>query len=270
VDVLQNKAPNGIDPIESKAAMSTTSKMYKMSSSEHLIQTICNNGFTHTDTTYVHPRKEKKLGFQKHLMVFEHASKGYIDENNKVRMLVTNSHDGSSCVVFNIGVYRMICANGLVVGDSLFEIKVKHLGDDFIHDVRIACKNMIELFSTVADRVRKMQNTILDDNQINQLCEKIAMRRLSHVNDLIDFDMEMLKAPTRNEDKGNTLYVAFNRAQEIALNGGLTYKFKKSVEDSVDGTTHTIIKKTTRKIKSIDKTIELNKFIWSEAEKLAA
>lgn len=47
-----------------------------------------------------------------------------------VKLLLFNSHDRSTAFSISAGIYRFVCANSLVIADSMFEsYKIKHIGD---------------------------------------------------------------------------------------------------------------------------------------------
>ena len=48
------------------------------------------------------------------------------------QVLLTNSHDGKNAFTFTAGLFRMVCANGLVVSTKEFEnVKMRHMGYTF-------------------------------------------------------------------------------------------------------------------------------------------
>lgn len=254
-------AVNLNNPINALSGHDAVSEKYQHGNSLDLIAKIESQGFTLIDTSYAKVRNKNKSGFQKHVMIFEHETQGFIDDHNRVRLLVTNSHDRSSSLVFNVGVYRTVCSNGLVVGDTYFERRIKHIGTDFNVLVETGLEDMLERFRIVADKVKVMQSIRLSDNQVKELTYRVALKRLEKVEGLQTFNVDYA-TPQREEDKGNTLYNVFNRAQEVALKGGLAYRTMKVDEDNVIAFKNG----TTRAVKEIDASKKLNKFIWEIAE----
>ncbi|MDP1007938.1 DUF932 domain-containing protein, partial [Klebsiella pneumoniae] len=49
------------------------------------------------------------------------------DEANEIILL--NSHDGTSSYQMLAGMFRFVCHNGLVCGDTTADIRVPHKGD---------------------------------------------------------------------------------------------------------------------------------------------
>ena len=72
-------------------------------------------------------RKEDRLDFTKHMIRMRHQSQINGAEANEI--ILVNSHDGSSSYQMLGGVYRYVCHNGLVCGDTVEDLRVRHTGD---------------------------------------------------------------------------------------------------------------------------------------------
>jgi hypothetical protein len=56
-----------------------------------------------------------------------HASQINGAEANEIVLL--NSHDGTSSYQMLAGMFRFVCSNGLVCGDTVADVRVPHKGD---------------------------------------------------------------------------------------------------------------------------------------------
>jgi hypothetical protein len=72
-------------------------------------------------------RDEGKREHTKHLLRLRHASQINGCEANEIILL--NSHDGSSSYQMLAGMFRFVCHNGLVCGDTVADVRVPHKGD---------------------------------------------------------------------------------------------------------------------------------------------
>ena len=100
-----------------------TSKNYKHVNSAEIKDLFESYGYQFSKYSEAKVRRESKKGYQKHVMEF---TTNYEHNGNSLRLLLTNSHDGSGSVKLNIGIFRMVCSNGLVVGKSFYESRFIH------------------------------------------------------------------------------------------------------------------------------------------------
>ena len=66
----------------------------------------------------------KNTIFSKHMIQFQNPDimvKGADGDNAFPRILVTNSHDGMNSFQFRVGIFRLVCSNGLVIATEEFE-----------------------------------------------------------------------------------------------------------------------------------------------------
>lgn len=102
------------------------SQKFGFISSENLVNQLENHGLTLAKVVEMKIRKDKELrqGFQKHKMLFNTQ---YKSDEGTLQLLVTNSHEGSSALKFQLGFFRLICSNGLVVGSNIVSpISLRH------------------------------------------------------------------------------------------------------------------------------------------------
>ncbi len=72
-------------------------------------------------------RQDDRRDYTKHLIRLRHASQINGAEANEIILL--NSHDGTSSYLMLAGMFRFVCKNGLVCGDTVADVRVPHKGD---------------------------------------------------------------------------------------------------------------------------------------------
>ena len=92
-------------------------------------------------------------------------------------ILFLNSHDGTSAYQLRVGLFRVICTNGLVVSAGVFPVwRVMHRGD-VAADVVAAALQISERFEVLAAAVERMERTPLDRlEQLDFAAEALALR----------------------------------------------------------------------------------------------
>ena len=175
-------------------------------------------------------------GTQKHLVVFRNPDVVVNGEDGDTvwpQILLTNSHDGKNAFQFQAGLFRMVCENGLVISTQDFEkVKMRHMGYTF-EELQNQIRTMVERLPLTVESMNKMKQVQLSEEQMVEFANRALATRFTETEmERITVDINELLEPTRNEDKGDDVWVVFNRIQEKLLNGGFQYsygnKFRKA------------------------------------------
>jgi hypothetical protein len=159
------------------------------------------------------------------------------------------------------GVYRFVCANGLVTGDSLFQpISVKHVGYKS-EDAITASYRLIDDVPRIAQSIEEMQAVTLSDDEKRFFASSalIAKYGMPKDGETIDINPVTMLRPRRLDDQKNDLWSTFNVVQENMIKGG-----QRTVNAS---RTKRI---TTRGVSSISENAKLNAALWTLAESMKA
>jgi hypothetical protein len=156
---------------------------------------------------------------------------------------LTNSHDGKAAFNFRVGIFRLVCSNGLVVSDADFNnVSIRHMNYTF-ESLQAKVNEVIEKLPGLVQKINLFKSTKLTENQMVEFASKAAiLRTKARVN-----AMELLEV-TRNEDQGNDLWAVFNRVQEKILGGSFRSGKRKS-----------------RSVTSFQKDIEINEQLFELA-----
>ena len=172
-------------------------------------------------------------------------------------ILFLNSHDGTSAYQLRVGLFRVICTNGLVVSAGVFPVwRVMHRGD-VAADVVAAALQISERFEVLAAAVERMERTPLDRlEQLDFAAEALALRFPKDPQEALEPSGFLV--PRRAEDVGDDLWHTFNVLQENILRGGILRR-----------TTSNRLRRT-RRITGIQEDVRLNSALWELALARAA
>ena len=192
-------------------------------------------------------------GYTAHALRFrQRQAEVFLDEVIP-EILLLNSHDGSTAYHVRIALYRAVCSNGLIVGDSLFPVwKVPHRGTvpAEILDAAIALSRR---FGELREIIQTMRHTMLDaPHRLAFAADALSLRYPSEVPGVAVAPADLLK-PKRAEDEGCDLWRTHNVVQEHLLRGGLTRRTP----------THRIVK--TKGVRAIREDVRLNIGLWDRA-----
>jgi hypothetical protein len=174
-------------------------------------------------------------------------------------VVITNSHDGQSRFGVYGGLFRLVCSNGLVIGvpGASAHGSFIHLGDP--SKIIDAAKKAIGLAERSIETVRAMMKKNLNAKAQVKFATVAATIAYGQ-EDVGRFSPELLLAARRDEDKGDNVWVLFNRIQENIVRGGVKFV-------SANGSNRSF---QTRGLTHIGRTMDFNIDLWNAAEKLVA
>lgn len=148
------------------------------------------------------------------------------------RVILINSADGCNSLRFGVGLYRVICSNGLVCSSqNLAEFSVRHIHYSFEYVKELIQRVMMELPNQVAE-MNRMREITLSESQRMDFAKRVwSLRTNVPVEEIKEDDetfLDMLD-PVREEDKGTSLWDTYNVLQEKVVKGGF---FSAKKEDT--------------------------------------
>ena len=270
-------------PVAFKNRM-VTSEVRKLGLSKHysfvptmkVVNDLRALGYECVDAVQVKARKKSTNGYQKHMLTFEHP-KYKVDKVKEVKfsdgrttkfvtekateypqLLLTNSHDGGNAFALSAGIFRLVCANGLVIKTEDYgTARLVHKGYSFS-----AVRKLVNDFNVTIDevltKITAMKKVELTKEQQIEFAKKAALLRFTaksfnedNIADVVDLDG--LLNVERKEDKGDGLYEVFNRVQESLVKGKYLYASDGKV--NAEGTKT----RKARPIKNFKQSIDVNK-----------
>jgi hypothetical protein len=209
----------------------------------------------------------KETIFSKHMVAFQNPDikiKGSDGDDSFPRIIMTNSHDGMQAFKFSVGIYRLVCSNGLVVADEEFsDFKIKHKGYTF-EELRGVVNEAVADLPNRVQVLNEMKNRVLTKEEKGKLALDAMLIRAgikpnSDKAKKFNYDEETIEDildPKRKEDEGDDLWRVFNVIQEKITQG-----------DFHAALTGAKVRKV-RKIKSFEKDLKVNKELFKLATAL--
>lgn len=175
------------------------------------------------------------------------------------RIIMTNSHDGFNSFKFMLGLFRLVCSNGLVVcDDQMVNMSIRHINYTF-DELRRIVATAIEQVPDIVNTMNKMRTIELSNDNKKELAkEMFKIRKNLDENDNVEVSDEVLEdilTPVREEDNKNDLWTVFNICQEKMIKGGFSANTKNNKLRKQRGIT------------SIKKDMDYNQKLWGAASK---
>lgn len=247
LELIKRKAPAVF------ATRHAMSERYVQVPTFKLIDRFADRGFEVTQAQQDNPR-QRNPNHVTHRLVFEHIKR---DKSAEVspQIVLVNSHNGRTKLRLYMGLYRFVCANGLVVGQNQFMAEVRHKSQ--------ALATASDFVDVISDHSHQIIDAI--DNWSNIKLTKArqdafikSALRLRFGDRAEGYKPEEFAAPRRAADQGDDLWRLFNRVQENAMKGNVT-------GESANGR-----QVRSRAISSIKADINFNRQLWNLASKTAA
>lgn len=168
-------------------------------------------------------------------------------------ILVLNSHDGSSAYHIRIALYRAVCTNGMIVGDSALPAwKVAHRGSAAA-EVLEAAMNLVNRFKELGELIQQMRNTNLSVPQrLSFAADALRLRYPDESPGVAVAPADLLK-PGRIEDEGPDVWHTMNVIQEHIIRGGVQRRTASNRVVQMRG------------IRAIREDVRLNVGLWDRA-----
>jgi hypothetical protein len=253
LDAVRLRAPAAF----ATSAHQRMSPRYTFIPTERVLSGLMNVGFMPVGASQGHSRS-KSSQHARHVVRLRRRFETVQLNDSVLEILFLNSHDGTSAYQLRIGIFRVVCTNGLIVSRSAFPTQcVRHRGN-IVDEVVAGALQMTERFESLAGQIEQMEHRRLPTDQQLIFAER-ALKLRYPKSTASGLDPAQLLTARRPEDVGDDLWRVTNRIQENLLRGGLTRRTAAG----------RLIR--TRSITAIAQDVRINSGIWDlAAERLAA
>ncbi|EEN2099772.1 DUF945 domain-containing protein, partial [Salmonella enterica subsp. enterica serovar Florida] len=216
-----------------------------------LLENLRREGFEPFFACQSRVRDPGRRDYTKHMLRLRRT--GQITGRQVPEIIILNSHSGESSFQLLPGMWRQVCANGLVCGQSFGEIRVPHRGD-IAEKVIEGAYDVLGVFERVEEKREAMQSLLLPPPAQQALAKAALTYRFGEEHQPVA--ATQILTPRRYEDRKDDLWSVFNRIQENLLKGGLPGRTAKGKRSH------------TRAVNGIDGDVKLNRALWVMAEQM--
>jgi len=254
--VLAEAAIRELAPqVYTKQAYTSTSKKYTFIPTHQIIKDMKELGWQVCSAQSMKSTDKIQQQYGKHLIKFFNPNIFIEGPNNTVeaypQIVVMNNHRGWGKFKFEIGVFRLVCSNGMVVKDKdMGSFVMRHLGYSF-DELKVLVNQAVEALPTIVTKINKFSERVMTHAEQAAFATAALKVRLGEDRVCTDQEIRQVLQSTRKEDDGSSLWRVFNRVQEHLLNGGF------------ETTTTAGTFRKVRKISNMLKNVELNQQLWA-------
>ncbi|HEF0099536.1 TPA: DUF945 domain-containing protein [Citrobacter youngae] len=216
-----------------------------------LLENLQREGFQPFFACQTRVRDLSKREHTKHMLRLRRA--GQITGQQVPEIILLNSHDGSSSYQMLPGIFRSVCTNSLVCGQSFGEIRVSHKGN-VVEKVIKGAYEVLGVFDQVEEKRDAMQSLLLPPPAQQAMANAALTYRFGEEHHPVT--TAQILTPRRYEDRQDDLWTTYQRLQENLLKGGLPGRTAKGKRSH------------TRAVNGIEGDVKLNRALWVMAENM--
>ena len=252
---LTDEQLRGVAPsIFADAKHASRSERYTYIPTSTVLTGLRKEGFQPFMVAQTRVRDAAKREHTKHMVRLRHASQ--IDDAEANEVILLNSHDGTSSYQMLAGMFRFVCMNGLVCGDTVADIRVPHKGK-IVDEVIDGAFEIVEGFDKVRQRRDAMRAVTLSNAEADILARAaIALKYEPDSTQPTPITEAQVLQPRRTADTGCDLWSRFNCLQENLTRGGLPTR-------AANGR-----RLHTRAVQGIDTSVKVNRALWMLADEM--
>lgn len=245
-------------------AHSSRSQRFQVIETHELLERLAAENFVPVQVQTGGSRSKDKLAYTKHLIRLRQRDvigRAPAVGDSHPEIILTNAHDGTASYGLRAGLYRLVCANGLVVArENWGQVRVSHHGsgvmDKVIEGTYTVLDNARQAIGH-ASQMRAIPMSRADEIEFGE--RALALRWPG--DDRPHISGSMVSRPRRYadvDDDGSNLWLTLNKVQENLIRGGLGY-YHRNEE------TNAISRRHSRPINGVDGNIQLNRALWDLA-----
>ncbi len=229
---------------------------YKFTPTTEVISHMNDLGFVLTDAKQSATKLDLRRDYGTHIVTFQHPELSIKGSDGKLEakptVVLLNSHDGVTPIKFEMGMFRLVCSNGLMIKDQDFGgFRERHTKMDF-NAVKSLISEKIEGMSKVVEKISRWNGVEMSAGQRIAFATEALAMRLSSDRQAEDYEINEILSSRRKEDDSNSLWHVFNRVQENLIKGGFQMN-----------------NRTARPITNPIQDMTLNQGLWTLAEAYA-
>lgn len=197
---------------------------YNFVPTTEIIDMMATNGWLLTDARQSKSKNGLRNSHGTHMVKFQNpemyikASDGSIE--GRPTVIFMNSHDGTRPLQAELGIFRLVCSNGLV-------IKTQDFGGFRERHTRLTnedVKNLLEektaLAQSTVEKINRWSGIQMTPAQMRQFAADAILLRVNSDRQVEDHEVLSILEPKREEDRISSLWHVYNRVQENLIKGG--------------------------------------------------
>jgi hypothetical protein len=159
-----------------------------------------------------------------HITEFQHPDLYIKDPEGAIEarptVVLLNSHDGTRPLQFEMGLFRLVCSNGLIIKDKdMGSFRERHTKYNF-QEVKDLIDSKVSGLKAVVGKISQWNMVEMTDKQRYQFAVEALALRLNTDRQPEQYEVLDLLTAKRKIDEQPTLWHTYNTVQENIIKGG--------------------------------------------------
>jgi hypothetical protein len=138
---------------------------------------------------------------------------GYGKNQYFPEIVIFNSYDGEQTLRISTGMYRLVCSNGLTVGESISEhVRIKHVVGpkslEFIKNLEFQIAACVDRLASMGAAVTRLQSKVLTATQEEKIVESLKLPKRAAA------QLQVIRGGALGRDHEMDLWAFYNAVNE--------------------------------------------------------
>lgn len=200
------------------------SPKYAFTNTVEIIESLDRLGFQLTSAKQSTSKNRDLINYGTHILRFGNPelyiknSEGGIEGRPEVVLI--NDHAGNRPIQFEMGIFRLVCENGLVIKSQDFgTFRERHTKYDF-ETVKRMIGEKVGGMKEVVGKISSWNSKLMSDKERYQFAVEALSLRMGSDRQPENYEIYEILNPKREADQGKSLWNTFNVVQENLIKGG--------------------------------------------------
>jgi hypothetical protein len=182
------------------------------------------NGWVLTEARQSSSKNPLRTNYGTHVVKFQNPEMYIRDSNGGIEgrptVVFFNSHDGTRPLQVELGIFRLVCSNGLVVKSHDFGgFRERHTR--FTNEeIKAMLEEKTLLASQAVEKINRWSGIQMSPVDMRRFATDALLLRIGDDRQPEDHEVLGILEPKREADRSSTLWHVYNRVQENLIKGG--------------------------------------------------
>ena len=206
-----------------KPADYINTKRYNFVPTTDIMDKMSQQGWVVTSAQQSNTKKDLRRDYGVHILRFqnpEYYIKGENGIEGRPEVVFINSHDGTRPLQSELGLFRLVCSNGLVIKTQDFGgFRERHtkLTNDAVKQL---LEEKTQLMENVIGKINHWNGLQMKSIDMRKFATDALLLRIGEERQPEEHEIFSVLEARRDADRSNTLWHVFNRVQENLIKGG--------------------------------------------------